>query len=103
MNCKKHNAQIVLDEPIAMGQKDFGAALGRFREARADVLLVDAHLPEYLAMHEQYIAAGLCHKVLSYGARGPEREAMEKFGAQKAAYILSASWWNEQAATGGLS
>jgi len=95
--------QIVLDEPFVLGQKDFGAALVRVRDARADVLLVDAHLPEYLAMHGQYLAAGLCHKVLSYGARGPEREALAKFGAQNAAYILSASWWNEQLATGGLS
>jgi branched-chain amino acid transport system substrate-binding protein len=95
--------QIALEEAFPLGHKDFKGALARVRDARAEVLLVDAHLPEYLAMHEQYLAAGLCHSVLSYGARGPEREAFQKFGARNIAYVLSASWWSEQLATGGLN
>jgi branched-chain amino acid transport system substrate-binding protein len=86
---------IVLDETFELNQKQFKPLLTRIRDARADVLLVDAHVPDYVAMHAEYAKMGLCHKVISYGARGPERQAREQLGA-KADYILSAVWWSAQ-------
>jgi branched-chain amino acid transport system substrate-binding protein len=86
---------VVLDETFELNQKDFKPLLTHVKESRADVLLVDAHVPDYVAMHAQYAKMGLCHKVISYGARGPEREAREQLGA-KADYILSAVWWSAQ-------
>ena len=85
--------QIVLNEPFDLNLKDPRPMLARVKEARADALLVDAHLPDYLAIHAQYAKMGMCHKVVSYGARGPEREAREQLKSS-ADYILSAVWWS---------
>jgi len=48
-------------------------------------------------MHGQYAKTGLCHKLISYGARGPEREAREQLKAS-ADYITSAVWWSDEMA-----
>src|SRR4029077_583245 len=69
----------------------------RLKAANADVVLVDAHLPDYITMHGQYAKMGLCHKMISYGARGPEREAREHLKAS-ADYITSAVWWSDEMA-----
>ena len=57
------------------------------------MLLVDAHVPDYITLHAQQAKAGLCHKVVSYGARGPEREAREQLKSD-ADYVLSAVGWS---------
>ena len=84
-NTPAHRAafQLVFDESFDLNMKDFKPLLGRIQAAKADVLLVDAHLPDYITMHKQYAAMGMCHKVISYGARGPEKEAYAReLGAQ---------------------
>jgi len=65
------------------------------KEARADVMLVDAHVPDYIAIQSQHGRMGLCHQLVSYGARGPEREAREQL-KDGADYVLSAVGWSAQ-------
>jgi branched-chain amino acid transport system substrate-binding protein len=95
---KKGAYQVVVDESFELSGKDFGALLGKVKAAGADLFLADAHLPDYITMHRQYVSAGLCHKVISYGARGSEKGAVDALGQENVAYILSAVWWSSQLA-----
>lgn len=96
--------QIAVDESFELNGKDFGALLGKVKAAGVDLFLVDAHLPDYITMHRQYVASGLCHKVVTYGARGAEKDAIQALGAENTAYVLSGVWWSPQlAAKPGLS
>lgn len=97
--------QVVVDESFELSGKDFGALLGKVKAAGADLFLADAHLPDYITMQRQYVSAGMCNKVQSYGARGSERGAVEALGQQNVAYILSAVWWSPQLAArqGGIT
>jgi branched-chain amino acid transport system substrate-binding protein len=99
----KGNYSIVLDESFELNSKDFSALLGKVKAAGADFFLVDAHLPDYITMQRQYVTAGLCHKVVSYGARGPEKQALDALGQDNVNYILSAVWWNAQLGSKGLN
>jgi branched-chain amino acid transport system substrate-binding protein len=85
---------IVVDESFELGGKDFGALLGKVKAANADLFLADAHLPDYITMHRQYVSAGLCHKIVSYGARGSEKAAIEALGRENVDYVLSGVWWS---------
>jgi branched-chain amino acid transport system substrate-binding protein len=89
---------IVVDEAFELNGKDFSALLGKVKAAGADLFLADAHLPDYIALHRQYLDAGLCHKVVSYGARGSEQAAIDALGADHVTYVLSGVWWNAQLA-----
>ena len=96
--------QVVVDESFELNGKDFGALLGKVKAANVDLFLVDAHLPDYVTMHRQYVAAGLCHKIVSYGARGAEESAIQALGKENTTSILSGVWWSSQlAAKPGLS
>lgn len=95
--------KLALDESFALNTKDFAPLIARLKAAAADVYLADAHLPDYIALHRQYLAAGLCHPVVSYGARGSEKEAAAALGADNVAYILSAVWWDPQLGGSGPS
>jgi branched-chain amino acid transport system substrate-binding protein len=90
--------EIAVDESFELNGKDFGALLGKVKAAGVDLFLVDAHLPDYITMHRQYVAAGLCHKLVSYGARGAEESAISALGKENTAYILSGVWWSNQLA-----
>jgi branched-chain amino acid transport system substrate-binding protein len=90
--------QIAVDESFELNGKDFAPLLGKVKAAGVDLFLVDAHLPDYITMHRQYIAAGLCHKVVTYGARGAEKDAIQALGAENIAYVLSGVWWSPQLA-----
>ena len=96
--------QILVDESFELNGKDFGALLGKVRAASVDLFLVDAHLPDYITMHRQYVAAGMCHKVVTYGARGAEKDAIQALGPENTVYVLSGVWWSAQlAAKPGMS
>ncbi len=86
--------EIAVDESFALDGKDFSALLGKVRAANVDLFLADAHLPDYITMHRQYVAAGMCHKVVSYGARGSEKGAIEALGRENVNYVLSGVWWS---------
>ncbi len=85
---------LVLDESFQANAKDFTPLLLKVKAANAAVFLCDCFLPDYLTMHRQYIELGLLgsHKVVSYGARGPESEARQQF-KDKSDYLISALWW----------
>ncbi|HEX9288788.1 MAG TPA: amino acid ABC transporter substrate-binding protein [Anaeromyxobacteraceae bacterium] len=89
---------VAVDESFELNGKDFSGLLGAVKAARVDLFLVDAHLPDYITMHRQYVSAGLCHPIVSYGARGSEKSAIDALGQDNANYILSAVWWNAQLA-----
>ena len=89
---------IAVDESFALDGKDYSALLGKVKAAKVDIFLADAHLPDYITMHRQYVAAGLCHKVVSYGARGSEKGAVEALGQDNVNYVLSGVWWSAQLA-----
>ena len=85
---------VVVDESFELNGKDFSALLGKVKAANVDLFLSDAHLPDYITMQRQYVTSGMCHKVLSYGARGSEKQAAEALGKKNVEYILSAVWWS---------
>jgi branched-chain amino acid transport system substrate-binding protein len=91
--------EIAVDESFELNGKDFSALLGKVKAASTDLFLADAHLPDYITMHRQYIDAALCHKVVSYGARGSEKAAIEALGKDNVNYVLSGVWWNAQLAS----
>jgi branched-chain amino acid transport system substrate-binding protein len=91
---KTKGYKIVVDESFELGGKDFSALLGQVKAAKADLFLADAHLPDYITMQRQYVTAGLCNKVESYGARGSEKQAADALGKKNVEYILSAVWWS---------
>ncbi|HET7825674.1 MAG TPA: amino acid ABC transporter substrate-binding protein [Anaeromyxobacter sp.] len=86
--------QIAVDESFELNGKDFGAVLGKVKAAGVDLFLVDAHLPDYVTMHRQYVQGGLCHKVVSYGARGSEKSAISALGPENVLYVVSGVWWS---------
>ena len=86
--------EVAVDESFELNGKDFSALLGKVKAANVDLFLSDAHLPDYITMQRQYVTAGMCHKVLSYGARGSEKQAAEALGKKNVEYILSAVWWS---------
>jgi branched-chain amino acid transport system substrate-binding protein len=90
--------EIAVDESFPLDGKDFSALLGKVKAAKVDLFLADAHLPDYITMQRQYVQAGLCHKVLSYGARGSEKGAVEALGRENVDHIVSGVWWNAQLA-----
>jgi len=86
--------EVTVDESFELNGKDFSALLGKVKAANVDLFLSDAHLPDYITMQRQYVTSGMCHKVLSYGARGSEKQASEALGKKNVEYILSAVWWS---------
>jgi branched-chain amino acid transport system substrate-binding protein len=91
--------QIAVDESFELNGKDFGALLGKVKAANVDLLLVDAHLPDYITMHRQYVGRGMCNKVVSYGARGTEKDAVQALGLANVTGVLSGVWWSAQLAS----
>jgi len=94
----KGGYKVVVDESFELGGKDFSALLDKVKAANADMFLADAHLQDYITMQRQYVTAGMCNKVISYGARGPEKQATDALGKEHTQYIVSAVWWSSQLA-----
>ena len=86
--------EVAVDESFELNGKDFSALLGKVKAANVDLFLADAHLPDYITMHRQYVTSGMCHKISSYGARGSEKQAAEALGKKNVEYVLSAVWWS---------
>jgi branched-chain amino acid transport system substrate-binding protein len=100
---KPNEYRIAIDESFELNAKDFSGLLNSVKAAKADALLADAHLPDYITMQRQYVTTGLCNKILSYGARGSEKQAFDALGQNNVKYILSAVWWNNQLGSKGLN
>jgi branched-chain amino acid transport system substrate-binding protein len=97
------NYQIVVDESFPLDGKDFSAVLSKVRGAKADLFMVDAHLPDFITMHRQYLSTKMCNQLITYGARGSESDARTALGQTGVNYILSAVWWNAQLGNQGLN
>jgi len=97
---RKGAYNVVLDDSFEMNAPDAKKIIARLKAAKADVFLADAHLPDYIALHKEYVAQKLCHAVVTYGARGSERQAAETLGRDNVSYVLSAVWWNAAASPG---
>jgi branched-chain amino acid transport system substrate-binding protein len=95
--------EIVVDESFALDGKDFSAVLNKVKAAKADLFMVDAHVPDFIAMHRQYLSSGMCNKLVTYGARGTEAAAKAAMGQKGVDYILSAVWWSSQLGDEGLN
>ncbi|GAC1538781.1 MAG: ABC transporter substrate-binding protein [Myxococcales bacterium] len=85
---------IVLDAPFELNTPDFRPVLARVNATAADVFLVDANLSDFITLHREYLAEGLCHRVVSYGARGAEKTAADALGRDHLANLVSAAWWS---------
>ncbi len=85
---------VVFNESFQLGGTDFSGILQRVKAANADIFLSDAHLQDYITMHRQYIQMGLYHRMVSYGARGPEDPARKALG-RAADYIFAGVWWEK--------
>lgn len=94
---------IVVDESFALDGKDFSAVLNKVKAANPDLFMVDAHTPDFISMHRQYVSSGMCNKLVTYGARGTEADAKAALGQKAVDYILSAVWWNAQLGDEGLN
>ena len=84
---------VVVDEKFEINGKDFSPLISKVKSANADLFLVDARQPDYTLMQRQYTEAGLYHKVVSYGPRGPEKAARDALGAASD-YLVAANWWS---------
>ncbi len=85
---------VVFNESFQLGGTDFSGILQRVKAANADIFLSDAHLQDYITMHRQYTQMGLYHRMVSYGARGPEEPARKALG-RAADYIFAGTWWEK--------
>jgi branched-chain amino acid transport system substrate-binding protein len=87
--------QVVINEKFELNATDFSGVLQKVKNSHADIFLSDAHLPDYITMHRQYLQNGLHHQMVSYGARGPENAARQALGAGTD-YIFSGIWWSNK-------
>ncbi len=92
---KPQNFQIAMSEAFDLHGKDFSPLLAKVKAANADAFMADAHLDDYITMQRQYKQAGLQHKFITYGARGPEKAARDALG-DSVNYIVAAAWWSNQ-------
>jgi branched-chain amino acid transport system substrate-binding protein len=95
VNKHKGYFDVVLNEKFELGATDFSSILQRVKGSHADIFLSDAHLPDYITMHRQYLQNGLHHQMISYGARGPEAAARQALGAGTD-YIFAGIWWSNK-------
>lgn len=84
---------VAMEEAFEINGKDFSPLIAKVKSANADIFLTDARQPDYTLMHRQYTEAGLYHKVVSYGPRGPEKAARDALGAASD-YLVAANWWD---------
>ena len=84
--------KVVLDQGFELNASDFTSLLTQVKAANAAAFLSDAHLPDYITMHRQYTQQGLAHKVVSYGARGPDQKGRDALAAA-ADYLVAGLWW----------
>jgi branched-chain amino acid transport system substrate-binding protein len=86
--------QVVINEKFELNATDFSGILQKVKGSGADIFLSDAHLPDYITMHRQYLQNGLHHQMVSYGARGPESDARKALG-DGTNFIFSGIWWSK--------
>lgn len=86
--------QVVFDESFEPGSPDAKHTMQRLKAANAHAFLADAQPADFLTLHRQYAAEGLCHQLVSYGPRGADPQALEQLGREEVSGIVSAAWWS---------
>lgn len=84
--------RIVLNQSFQLNGSDFSPLLQQVKASNAAAFLSDAHLPDFITMHRQYLQAGLYHQFVSYGARGPDQKGRQALGPG-ADYLVAGLWW----------
>jgi branched-chain amino acid transport system substrate-binding protein len=84
--------RIVLNQSFQLNGSDFSPLLQQVKASNAEAFLSDAHLPDFITMHRQYLQAGLYHQFVSYGARGPDQKGRQALGPG-ADYLVAGLWW----------
>ncbi len=84
--------KVVLNQSFQLNGSDFSPLLQQVKASNATVFLADAHLPDFITMHRQYLQAGLYHQFVSYGARGPDQRGRLALGPG-ADYLFAGLWW----------
>jgi branched-chain amino acid transport system substrate-binding protein len=84
--------KVVLNQSFQLNGSDFSPLLQQVKASNATVFLSDAHLPDFITMHRQYLQAGMYHQFVSYGARGPDQKGRQALGPG-ADYLVAALWW----------
>ena len=84
--------RIVLNQSFQLNGSDFSPLLQQVKASNAAAFLSDAHLPDFITMHRQYLQAGLYHQFVSYGARGPDQKGRQALGPG-ADYLIAGLWW----------
>ena len=85
--------KIVLNQSFQLNGSDFSPLLQQVKASDATVFLSDAHLPDFITMHRQYLQAGMSHQFVSYGARGPDQKGRQALGPG-ADYLVAGLWWS---------
>ena len=85
---------VAVEESFELYTPDFKPVLTRVQNAKADILMADAHLEDYIAMQRTYTQMGLHHEMLTYGARGADAAARKALGPATD-YIFASGWWSE--------
>ncbi|HKX18196.1 MAG TPA: amino acid ABC transporter substrate-binding protein [bacterium] len=84
--------RVVLNQSFQLNGSDFSPLLQQVKASNAQAFLSDAHLPDFITMHRQYLQAGLYNQFVSYGARGPDQKGRQALGAG-ADYLIAGLWW----------
>ncbi|HET7264657.1 MAG TPA: amino acid ABC transporter substrate-binding protein [bacterium] len=84
--------RVVLNQSFQLNGSDFSPLLQQVKASNAQAFLSDAHLPDFITMHRQYLQAGLYHQFVSYGARGPDQKGRQALGSG-ADYLIAGLWW----------
>jgi branched-chain amino acid transport system substrate-binding protein len=84
--------KVVLNQPFQLNGSDFSPLLQQVKASNAAAFLSDAHLPDFITMHRQYLQAGLYNQFVSYGARGPDQKGRQALGAG-ADWLVAGLWW----------
>ncbi len=84
--------RVVLNQSFQLNGSDFSPLLQQVKASNATVFLSDAHLPDFITMHRQYLQAGMYNQVVSYGARGPDQRGRQALGPG-ADYLIAGLWW----------
>jgi branched-chain amino acid transport system substrate-binding protein len=85
---------VALEESFEMYTADFKPLLTRVAAAKADLLMADTHLEDYIAMQRAYTQMGLYAQMLTYGARGADAAARKALGPATD-YIFASGWWSD--------
>jgi branched-chain amino acid transport system substrate-binding protein len=86
--------RVVFNEAFEQNIKDADPLLQKVKVSAADIFLADARVADYITIQRRYTELRLYHPVISFGPRGPEKEARAALGSASD-YIVAASWWNK--------